>query len=60
MPDAGLLPCNVVAREAADKKITAAFIDPGVILQLLDNPVPHVVSEEAKARPKWVRGDIIS
>lgn len=44
-----LLPCNVVVREDDDETITVAFIDPEVILQLVDNPAVHALGKEVRA-----------
>lgn len=45
-----LLPCNVIVRENADGKITVAFLDPDIMVKLVDNPGIAAVAKEAKVR----------
>jgi uncharacterized protein (DUF302 family) len=58
-PDIGLLlPCNVVVREEADGRITAAFIDPIIMLDLVKKPGIEELAKEVKDRLERVRDSL--
>ena len=60
-PDIGLLlPCNVVVREEDDGRIWIGFMDPAVILKLVENPAVHELGGEVKARLERVRNSLRS
>lgn len=60
-PDIGLLlPCNVVVREEDDGKIWIGFMDPAVIMQLVDKPGVEEIAKEVRAKLEKVRDSLKS
>lgn len=50
-PDVGLLlPCNVIVREADDGSVVVGFLDPQVLLGLVDEPDIQPVALSARTR----------
>ncbi len=45
-----LLPCNVVVREEADGKVTALFLDPNIMTELVSNKSVSDIASDARAR----------
>ena len=53
-PDIGLLlPCSVVVRQEAEGHITVGFVDPQMMVDLIDKPEVREVANDAKTR--WLR-----
>jgi len=45
-----LLPCNVVVREDEAGKVQVEFMDPGLMVQLIDKPEVHGIAADVRAR----------
>lgn len=53
-----LLPCNVVVREEADGQVTVLFLDPNIMLNLVDNQAIGAIASEARIRLDRVKAAI--
>lgn len=55
-PDIGLLlPCNVLVREEEDGSVTVAFMDPGAVLQLVEQEGIAELAGQVKEKLERVR-----
>lgn len=51
VPDIGLLlPCNVIVRQEAPGRVTVGFLDPQVMVGLVDRPEVKAVADAAEQR----------
>lgn len=51
VPDIGLLlPCNVIVREAAPERVLIGFLDPQIMVNLVDKPEVKTVANAAEER----------
>ena len=51
VPDIGLLlPCNVIVREEAPERVVIGFLDPQVMVNLVDKPEVKSVADQAEQR----------
>ena len=54
-PDIGLLlPCNVIVREEAQGRVVVGFLDPQIMVGLVDKPQIKAVADQAEQRLRRV------
>lgn len=60
-PDIGLLlPCNVIVRERAEGGCSVGFLDPDIMVPLVDKPAVREVAADAKARLERARDALLA
>lgn len=58
-PDIGLLlPCNVVVREETDGQVSVLFLDPQIMIELVENKAIAEIANDARARLDRVKAAI--
>jgi len=58
-PDIGLLlPCNVIVREEAPGRVVVGFLDPQIMVGLVDKPEIKAVADQAEQRLRRVCGGL--
>lgn len=58
-PDIGLLlPCNVVVREEAPGRVVVGFLDPRIMVGLVDKPEIKAVADQAEQRLRRACGSL--
>ena len=58
-PDIGLLlPCNVVVREESDGQVSVLFLDPHIMIELVENKAIAEIANDARARLERVKAAI--
>lgn len=55
-----LLPCNVIVRERAEGGCSVGFLDPDIMVQLVDKPAVREVAADAKARLERARDALLA
>lgn len=55
-----LLPCNVIVRELSAGRCSVGFLDPDIMVQLVDKPAVREVAVEAKARLERARDALLA
>ena len=53
-----LLPCNVVVREESDGQVSVLFLDPHIMIELVENKAIAEIANDARARLERVKAAI--